>query len=192
MRNYLVAVGAALALGACGTTPPEAFYTLNPVAPPRPAAAHAGVRFTVAVGPVRVPEMVDRPQLVVRRSANRVDVLEQHRWAQPLQAEIARVLAEDLGSRLPAARAVPAFAYAGSQADYRVTLDIEQFDATPGQGVAVQALWSVRQAGEAPRSGRSTVREAAQAAGYEALAAAYARALARISDDIAAALPGQP
>ena len=188
MRLFLVPLGAlSLALCACRTVP-ENFYTLNPVAPPAAAAAAGAPRCTVAVGPVHVPEMVDRPQLVVRRSPNRVEVLEHHLWAQPLHAEIARVLAADLSGRLPAAHAVPASGYAGAHADYRIAVDIEQFDAAPGEGVTVQALWTVRHAGATLHTGRSALREAVQADGYEALAAAYARALARMSSEIAGAL----
>jgi uncharacterized lipoprotein YmbA len=176
----------AFSLAACRTPPQETFYTLNPLPAPVPAEARSHTRFTVAVGPVTVPEMVDRPQLVVRRSPNRVDVLEHHRWAQPLGAEIARVLAADLAGRLPDARTVSAGGQAGERADYRIALDIEQFDAVPGQGVTVLAAWSLRHEGTTLRAGRSALREAVQADGYEALAAAYARALAKMSAEIAA------
>lgn len=196
MRPLLasIAVSAAiLALAACRTPPLETFYTLNP----EPMTETANVSgndavFTVSVGPVHVPEMVDRPQLVVRRSPNRVDVLEQHRWAQPLPAEIARVLAADLAVRLPNARAVASGNVSGQGAEYRITLDIEQFDAVPGQGVTVLALWSVRRAGTTLRTGRSLLREPVRAEGYEALVAAYARALAKMSIDIAGALRSLP
>ncbi|MGE5650859.1 MAG: membrane integrity-associated transporter subunit PqiC [Bacillota bacterium] len=184
-RARLILPAAILALAACRTPPQETFYTLNPV--PEPTESGGRARFSVTVGPVAVPEMVDRPQLVVRRSPNRVDVLEHHRWAQPLGAEIARVLAADLSSRLGGARAVSA-AGQGEGADYRVAVDIEQFDAVPGQDVTVRAAWSVRHAGATLCNGRSALREAVQADGYEALAAAYARALARMSAEIADAM----
>ena len=171
---------------ACGTSPKETFYTLNPIAlPPVIEGMEDHPHPSVAIGPVNVPEMVDRPQLVVRQSGNRVEVLEQHRWAQSLRTEIARVIAADLRSQLRGAQVASWREYAGRNADYRIAIDIEQFDAIPGQGVTVQAVWTIRRAaGDVSQSARALVREPVHAAGIEALAAAYGRSLAAISVEI--------
>jgi uncharacterized lipoprotein YmbA len=63
------------------------------------------------------------------------------------------------------------------------------FDSAPGVAAGLDAVWTVRGAsGGAVRSGRTTVREAAQEEGYAALAAAHSRALGRMSGDIADAI----
>src|ERR687888_116152 len=108
-------VAAALLISGCGTPPRERFFTLDAPEPPVAAPDAAAV----AVWPVSVPEMVDRPQLVVRTTANEVVIAEQARWAEPLKSAIGRVVAAnlvtELGMRLASAR---------NDADYRVTLDI--------------------------------------------------------------------
>jgi uncharacterized lipoprotein YmbA len=192
MRGPIAIIGACLAaalLGACGTPAREQFYTLTPLALPAATAADAAdarSRRTVSVGPVRVPEIVDRPQFVVRRGSNRVDVVEQHRWAQSLRAEIARALAIDLGGRLADAYVVTSADQAAQNAAYRIQIDIDQFEAVPGEAVTVQATWSIRPAeGEGRRGGRSVIREPVQGEGYDQLAAAYARALTTVGGAIA-------
>src|SRR5215218_6635492 len=81
-------------LAACGSTPKDRFYTLAPASTLAPAAtASAPARYGVAIGPVRVPEALDRTQMVVREGPNRVEILDQHRWAGSLRSEIARALA---------------------------------------------------------------------------------------------------
>jgi len=170
---------------ACSTSPKATFYTLNTVAlPPFTKSLGAHPPPSVAVGPVKVPEMVDRPQLVIRQSSNRVEVLEQHRWAQSLPSEIARVIAADLRSQLPGTQVASWDEYAGRHADYRIAIDIEQFDAIPGQGVTVQAVWSIRHAAGVSSTARTLVREPVHAGGIEVLATAYGRALAAISIEI--------
>lgn len=145
--------------------------------------------YAVAVGPVRVPEIVDRPQLVVRRGPTQVELLEQHRWAQPLRAEIAQAVASHLRSALPQTRVALDRDAAAQNADYRVALDISRFDATPGEAVTVQALWSIRPGTDKPPvSGQSTAREAVRGTGNDDIADAFARAVAGISRDIAASL----
>src|SRR5579871_337940 len=72
---------AALAAAGCGTSPPANFYTL---AQPATAAASgasasggsapATPRWVIAIGPVSVPGLVDRPQLVLRTGGQRVEV----------------------------------------------------------------------------------------------------------------------
>ncbi|MRR05982.1 MAG: membrane integrity-associated transporter subunit PqiC, partial [Deltaproteobacteria bacterium] len=139
--------------------------------------------------PVTLPALVDQPQLVVRTSVNQVDILEMHRWAEPLKSGIARIIAADLIVLLPQARVSSYPQNAGLDADYRVQVDIQRLEMTVGEGVALDALWSVRRTGEGvPKTGRSMVSEPARAGGYDALVAAQSRALAAVSRDLARAL----
>ncbi|WP_194722217.1 PqiC family protein [Noviherbaspirillum malthae] len=182
---------ACVLLGACSSAPKENFYTLNPAAVPPPTAATAnnGGALSIAVGPVRVPEIVDRPQLVVRRGPTQIDLLEQHRWAQPLRAEIAQAIASGLRTQLPGARVALDRDAAAQNADVRVTVDISRFDAVPGDAVTVQALWSVRPTNDRPPlTGQSTSREPLAGSDNEEIARAFARAVASVSRDIASSV----
>jgi len=61
-----------------------------------------------------------------------------------------------------------------------------------GEAATVDAVWAVRRtAGGSVRSGRTVAREAVQGEGFDALAAAHSRAVARMSDDIASAIRGE-
>ncbi len=173
-------------LAGCSRSPRVTFYTLSATASSE-AAAPAAV--SVAVGPVTLPSLVDQPQLVVRTSLNQVDILEIHRWAEPLKSGITRIIAADLAVLLPQARVSSYPQNAGLDADYRVQVDIQGLEMTAGKGVDLDALWSVRHTGEgAPKTGRSVVSEPVSAAGYDALVAAQSRALAVVSRDLAQAL----
>lgn len=165
-------------LTACAAPPRESFYTLNAPEPPAVAADAP----SIAVGPVSVPEIVDRPQIVVRLGPNQVQIMEQARWAEPLKTGIARVvaanLAATLGARLAAGR--------NADADYRVALDIQRFE-SPADAVLIEALWTVVSK-QGRQAGRSVARQPIAAKDYSSLAAAHSAALAAITKDIAAAL----
>jgi uncharacterized lipoprotein YmbA len=187
MTRHRAGVWLLLALAGCGTAPQERFDTVSE--PPAGATVRPRSELRVASGPVSVPEIVDRPQMVVRASDNRVEVEELHRWAEPLKSEIPRVLAAELRPVLGTDRVVTDEQGAGLDADYRLTIDIERFEARLGSGVTIEALWTVRaERGDPARTGRSVALEPAQGNDHEALAAAYSRALARIARDLAAAL----
>ena len=163
------------------------FYTLSPSA--RAAPVTAG--YSVAVGPVSVPEIVDRPQIVVRTGPNQVFIDEFHRWGSPLRDDIARGIAGNLSALLGAPQ-VSVFPHStSSAAKYRAAVDVMVFDSTPGDAAVLEAVWVVRRAGDgAVRSGRTLVREPVPGVGYAALVSAHCLALEKLSEDIAEAIRG--
>ena len=185
---------AAVFCAGCASAPKERFYTLAPApGPTQQAASVTPPRYAVAIGPIKVPDAVDRPQMVVREGPNRVEILEQQRWAGSLRSEIGRALAAGVGAALPDAQVSVNDSLASRTAAYRVAVDIERFDAALNDSVSVQALWTLRQeGGTLVRSGRYNATEATGPGGHEAIAAAYARALAGMSTVIAEALRAAP
>ena len=175
---------AALAAG-CGSSPPSRFYTLSGTA----TAAAPPSDLSVAVGPVTIPAAVDRPQVVVSAGANQVELDEFNRWAAPLGNNISRVVAVNLVALLgtPRVTLFPEMLSAG--ADFRVAIEVQRFDSTPGDSAVLDAVWIVRRAKDGKSdTGRTSVREAVQEKSIDALVAAHSRAIARLSQDIAAAV----
>jgi uncharacterized lipoprotein YmbA len=191
-RIFTIVLLMAAVLAGCGASPQARFYTLSPGAVVERADSKA--QFSVAIGPVSIPDMIDRPQIVTRAGTNQVTINEFARWAGPLQSEIARVIAGNLTQMLNGA---PVYIYpqsANVRADYKVTLDVQQFDSALGDAATLEVLWSVQPAkGGESKTGRALVREptgADQGAdkGYDALVSAHSRALTAVSRDIAAAI----
>jgi hypothetical protein len=140
------------------------------------------------VGPVTIPAAVDQPEFVVQVSANRVDVDEFNRWVAPLNDAISRAVAGDLVVLLGSPD-VATSQLANFTPDYRVTIDVQQFQSIQGDSAIIQAVWTVRKTADGEtRSGRSNVRETVQGQGFDALAAAHSQAIAKISADIAGAI----
>lgn len=179
-----VAIFVGLAAG-CASTPPSRFYTLSATSP----ATGTPSELSVAVGPVSIPAVVDRPQIVVSMGPNQVRLEEFDRWALPLQSNIARVVAENLMALLGTPRITMFPQSTSADAEYRAIIDVQRFESVPGEAAVLDATWIVRRAkdGKTER-GRTTVREAMQAKDYDALAAGHSRAAARLSQDIASAV----
>jgi uncharacterized protein len=174
-----------LVVAAGCATAPSRFYTLDSTATADGAPAAS---YSVIVGPVSVPASVDRPEFVVQVAPNRVDVDEFNRWAGPLNDSIARAVAGDLATLLgtPDVAVAP---LANFKPAYRVSINVQRFDSIPGEAVLVDAVWAVHKtAGGEPGSGRTVAREPVKSTGFDALAAAHSRALAKLSSDIAAAI----
>jgi uncharacterized lipoprotein YmbA len=176
--------------GGCAKTPPSAFYTLT--ARPPAEVVHTGKPTNIAIESSTVPEIVDRPQLVLRIDATQVRVEEFARWAEPLKAQIPRVVAENLAQIFPDALVTNYPQRSGVTNSYRVTLDIQSFESAENDSAAIAAAWSVKTPGrEVVASGRTVAHERCNGPGYDALVDAHSRALATVSADIARALAAQ-
>ena len=169
----------------CASSPVTRFYTLSAAAAP----AATSSQLSVVVGPVSVPAVVDRPQIVVTTGPNQVRLEEFNRWASPLQNNISRVVAENLVAMLGTPRVILFSQPLGVDADYRAAIEVQRFESAPGEAAMLDVVWTVSRTKDGKsQTGRTTVREVASDKGYDALAAAHSRALARLSRDIAAAV----
>lgn len=191
-RAWLLCSGLMIVgLSACGRSPQTTFYTLSPLVAEVTALQPAAP--ALAVASVTLPELVDRPQLVVPDTGATVVILESHRWAEPLKAAIPRLLADNL-SRLTGADHVAAWPqHAANHVDYRLFVDLQRFEVV-GTSVVIDALWQLRSTkdGTTPLSGRAKITESLAASGYEAIIDGYNRALAALSREIAQPLRSLP
>jgi hypothetical protein len=175
---------AALAAG-CGSSPPSRFYTLSGTV----TSAAASSNLSVAVGPITIPAAVDRPQMVVSMGPNQVELDEFNRWASPLGNNISRVVAVNLVALLGTPNVTLFPQMLAADADFRVAIEVQRFDSTPGESAVLDAVWTVRRAKDGKSdTGRTTARETVQEKSIDALVAAHSRAIARLSQDIAAAV----
>jgi hypothetical protein len=184
--RWLPAFAAAVLLAACAGSPPARYYTL---AAPALAGQVKDSGLSVALGPISLPESLDREQFILHTGNNRAEVVDQHRWLQPLRGELARALAADLGSALGTSRVTVPGQSQPTLPDVRVAVDFLRFESRPGSESVIEARWRLRRNGEAPGAeGHSLAREKASGNDFESLVAAHDRALARIAADIAASI----
>ena len=178
------AVWAAAAMAAGCSTPASHFYTLSHAPAANTAAATSNI--TVVVGPVSIPAVVDVPEIVVSTGPNQVRQDEFNRWASPLANNITRVVVENLATMVGTPRVSALQDAAQLKPDYQVSIAVQVFESSPGEAATLNAIWSVRRTkDDKTDSGRTTVHEPSREKGYDALAAAHSRALARLSQDIA-------
>lgn len=181
----IVLAAAAVVLAACGTPQKQSFYTLVPEPLPAPASS---ATTTVFVGPVTIPEDVDRSAMVLRTGPNQVEIRDTDRWSEPLKSAIPRAISEHLMRELGTARVYASRAGAPQAADLRVAIEIRRFESSLDAGATIDALWTLTPAKGNPRSGRSVISESNATRDVAGIAAAHSRALARLARDLAGAL----
>ena len=177
-----------LAAGCAATQSPKTnFYMLSVEGEPAPSRGDAAGGAVVRVSVLRaaVPGVVDRPQIVARIAPNRVEIYDFHRWVEPLQEAIPRVVAGNLARQLGPRYTVVAGVMPGLPPDVRVSVDVQRFEAAMDGGVTIEALWSVRPTAGEALAGRAVIDERATEGGHTGIVAAYSRALAALARNIA-------
>lgn len=188
--NAFVIALAAVILTGCGTSRPAHFYSLASTA----QGTGADTACRVIVGPVFIPADVDRPQFTLTTGPNQVAIDEFNRWDSPLADGIARAVSGNLRQLLGATANVTAAPLPGFGPAYQVVLRVERFETVAGSKksagqASVVLVWSLcGPSGDSVTSGTVTAQEPAPGKDSAALAAAHSRALAKASEDIAAAI----
>lgn len=90
------AVAALMLLAACGSSPQHNFYLLS--AESRGGAT--GQSPSLGIGPIEIPEYLNRSSLVFSRGSNQLHIASFERWAEPLDDGIQRVLGLNLAAQL--------------------------------------------------------------------------------------------
>lgn len=154
----IACVAGLMMLVACSSAPSR-YYSLAPIVPQTMVRQVAAPDFAISVSKVRVPEQVDRPQLVVREgSSAAVTVLNQSLWVAPLADQLKSSLAQELTQVL----AVPDVSFMTAPAHlavWSVAVQIHRFELMAGARTVLDAGWTLTRM---PPSGAVPVQDAAQ------------------------------
>jgi uncharacterized protein len=178
---------ALLLLAGCGSTPPAHFYSLQPLAA---GEAPVGAVAHLAIGPISLPDSLDRSQMVTRLSAFEVQVDEFARWAEPLDHAVARVLGANLGALLDAQWVSTVPGEPGPKDVVRVSVQVLRFEAD-GKSSTLEARWQVWNGRTEPMATRKSTC-VAERKGEDAASAAAAMSenLAQLSREVAGVVTG--
>ena len=185
----LVIMQTACSIG--GPSKPSSFYVLSPV--PGTPVARTGTTsppLSVAVGPISLPDVLDRPQIVTRTDDNRIELAEFDRWGGDLGQDIVRVLTQDLMTRLDSDN-ISASPWTGSDKPlYQVGVRFFHFEGLLGKRARLAGTWQLLDG----RRGcqfevrRFDITQKPEGADYSALVQALSAGLGALSQEIAAAI----
>ncbi len=176
----------AAALAGCARSAPARFYTLSPTVTGI-GEDHAGTGPVVLISGVRVASYLERSQIVTRLSETEVDIDEFSRWAEPLEDGIARALVENLSSLLPdmcVLQRQPAV----QKPDLQVSVHVLALEVLSGREVVLRAQWSLTDGRRSLAERLCSVRLPLPNADIASAVAAQSKALATLSEEIAAAI----
>jgi uncharacterized lipoprotein YmbA len=96
----------------------------------------------IGIGPVGIPEYLNRSQIVQRTGRYQVGVAEFDKWAEPLEFSIPRVVAENL-SALLSTEDIQMYPWESESPEFRIRIDIVRFDSASDGNVELTARWGL-------------------------------------------------
>ena len=103
-------------------------------------------KISVSVAKVKVPDMLDRAQMVVSdKDSNQVRILEFHRWGEIYPDVLQSTVTNDLIAYLPNAYIKRTY-FDGESTMYSVNIEINQLRAYQGDKVILSAWWNIKDA----------------------------------------------
>lgn len=191
LSNFLLC----LLLAGCGSKPSNFFVLSAPASiegAPIQTTSRTGI--SIGVGPVTLPEYLDRSEIVIRKNITSLDVASLDRWGGDLAVNFQGVLGEAISENLNTDRTLLYPWQVSGQVTHQILVQVGAFEAWPGGYVLLDARWTVvdGRTQEVRRMGRSLVREPIggsrdinEAPDYAQIAAAMSRSVARLGTEIA-------
>lgn len=176
----------AVLVAGCASSPSTGLYLLAALPQAAPAQPFPD---SLGIGPVALPEYLDRLQVVTRGASGEIAISDIERWAEPLHEGLARVLDQNLAALLGTQHIVRFPWPAAAAPDLQVSVEVLRFEAGPDASLRLVARWQVRARGGAiviePRLTRIEV-PAGGGAGERVRA--HSEAASRLAREIASAL----
>jgi uncharacterized lipoprotein YmbA len=201
MQNLLLVVlvllQTACSLGA--PSKPSRFYVLSAAgASSATTSGSTDVGLSVAVGPVTLPDVLNRPQIVTRADSNRIELAEFDRWGGDLNQDLTRVLTQNLIGQLNTGN-VATYPWQGSgRPAYQVAVSFFHFDGELGKRAYLSGIWQLLDGRDGCQLAvhRFDIAETPSAGDYAAFVQALSEGVHQLSQEIAggiaAAKPGCP
>jgi uncharacterized lipoprotein YmbA len=180
-----------LFLAACvgGASAPSQFYMLEPISGVgHQGPAGAAQKPVIVLSPVRIPHYVDRPQIVTATGKNAYQLSELNRWAEALDHNIGRVLAQNLTVLVPAEVFFSNTSTTAERVNFRVSVNILEFHADPQGQAGLTAQWQITRSDGALVNRQVSYRAPASTSDYRIIVEALNDCLNRLSRDLATEL----
>lgn len=181
----------ALSIGCYGGGANYVYYTLPSVQGPTiQAEGEKTGRLVIGLGPVALPDYLDRAAIVTRVTGTRLAVNDGHRWAGSLHSDIVRVLAANL-ERHRQVKEVVVFPWTSRiEPDLRFQVEIKAFEGGPGDNVTLKAAWSLTpvQPNQVAVRRIFLIQEKTNGNGIEGLVTAMGSALSGLSREMSGAV----
>lgn len=183
IMSVLLLVFLSTLLTACSLSPSSSrFYSIAPLAA---QALKSRPQLSLGIGPVQIPRLLRRPQLIVRKSPTEIDLVEKHQWGGSLREDLTRAFTDNLATLLGTEK-IETYPWKHDfKPNYQIRINIEQLDGDLDKTVTLKARWRLMRSHKVIKVKHSTIQVAVNGKDYNAYVKAQSEAVYRLSQEIA-------
>ena len=142
----------------------------------------------IGLGPIRLPEYLDRFQMVIAVSENKYKLIDGHRWAEKLDQNISLALFKTLPGQLGTDKMIR---YPWPQrpgVDFQVKIDILELNIDQNGQSQLIAQWSIKSKDETILNKRSSFTAQASTTDIDKMVQAQSECLTKLGQEIVSSL----
>jgi hypothetical protein len=124
---------------------PSRFYVLTSLAPLEnvKSVKNANRELVIGVGPIELPQYLDRLPILTRTSKNEFQLSEFDLWAEPLEDNFSRVLVENISLLIPTDHVILFPSNRKRVVDFQVVVKVIRFDCGMDGDCTLSARWTI-------------------------------------------------
>lgn len=174
-------------------SPTPRFYTLNAMEKSRPEQKfNISSNVIIGVGPVKIPEYLNRPQIVTQNKDKMLTFAQFDRWGESLDLGLERLITENLTAMLSGATLKMFPWNLAIPVRYQVIIEVLQLESELDKDLFFVAQWSVIENEKMVLIKTSEFRRPIKPHNYSGLAKALSAVCASLSSEIAGTLAALP
>lgn len=190
-RTYLLTLVLVVIQAGCSLgkpTQPASFYVLS-AEPGVPVNGRQDPAkpLSLGLGPLSLPDILDRPQIVTRPAAYRINLAEYDRWGGDLKRNLDQVMTLNLMSRLNTDSVLTYPWPNREQPDFQLAIRFFRFDGELDKVARIEGVWRLLDGKQGCEIAVDGFKYEARPAGpeYSDLVGTMSRSIARLSQEIA-------
>lgn len=145
MKHYrLFVISISFLIAACSSSTLEntniggtRFYTLNSLAP----SNNSNSNLSIGVGPIEIPQLINRPQIISRKNETEIIMSETHQWGGSHREELIQTISDNLSSILKTDNVEQYPWKLTFKPNYQIRINLIRLDGELGKSITLKARW---------------------------------------------------
>ena len=154
------------------------FYSLSSMTP---SSSSSSNKISIGIGPVEIPRLLNRPQIVSRKNKSEIIMSESHQWGGSYKEELIKAITDNLSVLLKTEK-IEQYPWKSTfKPNYQVRIDIESFDgdidSPTNSNVTLNARWRLLKSDKELLVKRALITVSLKGSGYAAYVNAQSEAI---------------
>ncbi len=184
-KTVFLTANLALFVFACSNAAKTSFYQLQAIDTIKlDSKPQFKQPITLLINPIKFPDYLDHPQIVIRENQYKLQLSENHQWAEPLKNEFSRIFIANINHRIAPGRTVDFSELKNKKPDIHLSIEVLQLDVSTQKQAVLSVTWAYWKDKTPQKINRvhHTFKASIKDASFEAKVEAQSLVIAQFSD----------